>query len=175
MRSSAKTPKLIAGPYRTPTCRPGGRFACVVNGDRQIMGITDALIPWPYAFAQARVRQLFVSGDLERAIRTESRMAVAHHWGVSTAQVESWRRALGVPRMNQGTTRLWRELADSRLGEAGRRRGGKNHATRLTEAQVAELRRNAKHGLGPVALAKEFGITRQYASAIITGKARPRP
>lgn len=38
----------------------------------------------------------------------EAAIAVAHHWGVSMSTVFTWRRALGVPRENEGTARLVR-------------------------------------------------------------------
>lgn len=59
-------PALVAGPYRTPRCRIGGKFPCVINGTRTVVGITKAPIPWPYARAVKGNRQLFVSGGLER-------------------------------------------------------------------------------------------------------------
>ena len=74
---------LVAGPYCTPRCRIGKVFRCAVNGARQVVGITDAPIPWPYALAVKGNRQLFVSGGLERAIRRESVQAVVDHWGVN--------------------------------------------------------------------------------------------
>ena len=169
--SKTPPPKLL-GHYRTPRCKPGQVFPCVVHGDCEVTGITDAPIPWPFARARGNVRQLLVSGDLERAIRTESQKAVAYYWGVSIWQVTDWRRALRVERMNPGTARLWRELAPARLGPDARARGG-GSKPKITKAQVAQLRKRAARGERIVVLAQELGITRQYASAIVSGKARP--
>ncbi len=54
-------------------------------------------------------------GDLVRAVRVESEIAVMHHWGVSANTVWEWRRALGVPAINHGTQRLLIEYAAETL------------------------------------------------------------
>ena len=52
-------PVLFAGPYRTPKCRVGRDFPCVINGDRPVRGLTEAPILWPYAYGAV----LFVSSS----------------------------------------------------------------------------------------------------------------
>jgi len=69
--------------------------------------MSAGLIQWPTAKTKAR-RSLILCGDLVRAVRSESNMAVAHHWGVSVYVVTKWRRALGVAPMNEGSLRLMR-------------------------------------------------------------------
>jgi hypothetical protein len=63
-------------------------------------------------------------GDLVKAVKCESAVAVAHHFGVSTQTVKGWRKALGVPRANEGSARLWGRVAiareDDRLERARR-------------------------------------------------------
>src|SRR5205823_1413808 len=51
-------------------------------------------------------RALVVYGALARAVRRESALAVAHHWGVTPQTVRAWRRALGVGPSTEGTSRL---------------------------------------------------------------------
>jgi hypothetical protein len=98
--------KLIYGPYRPPRCRVGDRLACEYRDrDLKVRGITDAPICWPMARSGSRFSPI-VCGDLVRAIRTESEVAVAHHWGIHRATVRKWRRALGVPAMTNGSLRL---------------------------------------------------------------------
>ncbi len=94
--------KLHHGSYVPPRCRVGGEYRGreVVSG-----GISDAPIQWPYRKSVGRPSYI-VCGDLIRAVQTEAEIAVAHHWGVSPATVENWRRALDVPRMTEGTRRL---------------------------------------------------------------------
>jgi hypothetical protein len=41
-----------------------------------------------------------------KAIRLESEIAVAHHWGISPQTVWLWRKALGLGATTQGTSRL---------------------------------------------------------------------
>jgi hypothetical protein len=59
---------------------------------------------------------LILYGDLARAVRRESAVAVAHAWGVTAQTVTKWRRALGVPRATEGTSRLHRAYAAERTG-----------------------------------------------------------
>ena len=108
-------PALIAAPYAAPRCKIGGTLADRVKGDVIVDGITDAPVPWPYTrrrepTATTWIRttwsprpMLVLCGDLERAVRVESSMAVCHHWGVSKRVVTAWRRALGVGRWTEGT------------------------------------------------------------------------
>jgi hypothetical protein len=67
--------------------------------------MTDAPIQWP-ATRRGRRAAVIVCGDLVRAVRVESAIAVAFHWGVSMKTVGHWRRALGAPRTTNGTRRL---------------------------------------------------------------------
>ena len=77
---------------------------------------------------------LILCGDLVKAVKRESSQAVMHHFGVASATVWRWRQALGVPRSNEGSHRLWREISISR-----------------TDDRLALARRNSKT---PKALAK---------------------
>jgi hypothetical protein len=103
--------KLLYGPYLPPNCRLGDKLLCEYR-DREVTfkAMTDALIQWPSATG-GNLRSPIVCGDLVRAIRTESEMAVAHHWGVRYQTVWKWRKALSVPRMTNGGRRLRIEYA----------------------------------------------------------------
>src|SRR5438105_294244 len=106
--------KLRHGPYMTPRCRVGDKLPCEHRGrEVTVGGITDAPIPWP--FGGKGPQSPILCGDLIRAVQFESAIAVAHHWGVDKKTVRNWRRALGVPRTNEGTRRLFVDYTPERL------------------------------------------------------------
>ncbi len=95
--------KLLYGPYRVPKCELGDKLLCE-HRDKEmtVKGMTDAPIQWPSALRGKR--SPIVCGDLVRAIRTESELAVAHQWGVSrpialigTDRDKVVAKALGLP------------------------------------------------------------------------------
>jgi len=109
-------PTMIAAPYAAPPCEPGSSLRDLVRGRVRVAGLSAAPIPWPYTHDTAdggwnSKRTLVLTGDLVRAVRTETRAAVAHWWGVDLRTVGRWRAALDVPRMTAGTAARWRELA----------------------------------------------------------------
>jgi hypothetical protein len=107
--------KLLYGPYVPPKCRLGDKLACEHRGQEvTVNGITDAPIRWPCANRNRNASPI-LCGDLIRAVRTESAISVAYHWGVSTATVWKWRRALDVPPMTNGSRRLRIEYAAETL------------------------------------------------------------
>src|SRR5271157_3784523 len=107
--------KLHHGPYFPPECRIGDRLPCQYRGREVVVGgMTDAPIQWPYAKKQGH-HSCVVCGDLIRAVQSESEIAVAYHWGVTPETVKHWRRALGVPRMTDGSRKLAVALAPERL------------------------------------------------------------
>src|SRR5579871_4825707 len=126
--------KLLHGPYRMPRCRVGSRLRCEVRAEVIVCGISDAPIPWPPPRGKRGRRFLIVCGGLAKAVRTESEIAVAYWWGVTPQTVWRWRKALGVPRTNEGSSRLWRDHFDERIGEV----------QPLAAAKATDPRRRAK-------------------------------
>jgi hypothetical protein len=105
-----------AGCSYSPLFIPAGKtLECRVHGRMRVAGTTDAPLPWPYSVVPGGKRRLIVTGDLERAIRTEAAVFVAEQWEVSRWTVRDWRRALGVPRFNEGTTAEWSRMADAKF------------------------------------------------------------
>lgn len=82
-------------------------------------GRSDAPIPWPFRKGQGRP-SCILCGDLIRAVKTESEIAVAHHWGVDKKTVWAWRKALDVPRMTKGGTQLAIDYVPERLTDEAR-------------------------------------------------------
>ncbi|HZZ77570.1 MAG TPA: hypothetical protein VFE62_03570 [Gemmataceae bacterium] len=149
--------KLIAGPYRMPRCRIGGVLRCARYGKVIVRGITDAPIPWPYTWVtKYRHPTLILCGDLARAVRTESGVAIKHHFGVGDYLIWQWRKALGVEITNDGTSALrsrWGQEEDTiaQLKEARRspKRAAKIAAARRGKPRprhVIEAMRRANLG-----------------------------
>jgi hypothetical protein len=118
--------QLQYGPYRMPRWPVGRLLRCTIRGEQRVAGISAARIPWPQrrvgnpSMKGSGMLSLIVCGDLERAIRTESAQAVGYHWGVSSATVAAWRKALGVGPVTEGTSRLRRQALLDMLDDGGR-------------------------------------------------------
>jgi hypothetical protein len=100
--------RLLHGPYHAPRCRRGELIFCELRGAEVVVGqINDGLIQWPCVKMKGR-RSLILCGDLVKAVRQESVVAVSYYWGVATGTVTKWRRCLGVDPLNEGSLRLVR-------------------------------------------------------------------
>ncbi len=124
--------KLLYGPYQSPRTRIGKKLFCEIRGTVRVVVFHDGPIPWPKANLPGR--PIILMGDLVRAVKKESALAVMHHFGVTHGVVGKWRRALGVERQNEGSHVLARAIANSR-----------------TDDRLERARRNSKK---PAALAK---------------------
>src|SRR6476659_8840034 len=98
--------RLVGGPYVTPKYRIGQVVRCAVRGPVTVKSYTNALIPWPRGIAR-RAPSLIVCGELLRALRTESNLALCHWWGVTRPTVSKWRRILKTPRNTPGQLALY--------------------------------------------------------------------
>src|SRR3954463_4267220 len=98
-------PPALIGTYRPPAARVGGRLTGVVRGRVTVGGYSKGPIPWPVVARQGKPT-LVVCGDLVKAVRREAAVAVMHWWGVTSATVWRWRKALGVTGDTAGATRL---------------------------------------------------------------------
>jgi hypothetical protein len=133
----------LLGTYRTPRFRYGQTVFCEIHGEAIITGLSDALIPWPIGKRPGgRARFATVSKDLLKAIRRESGQAIAHHWGCSLHTVSAWRRALGVGRRTEGSSRLWSEhgkenVADT-LGAAWPKARDPERLRKISEARKGQ-------------------------------------
>ena len=107
--------KLRYGPYLPPKCRIGDKLLCEYR-DREVTvrGVTGGRIQWPCARGPGPQGPI-VCGSLIQAVRTESAIAVAFHWGVCVKTVTKWRRALEVPVVNNGTLSLYVAYGYERL------------------------------------------------------------
>jgi hypothetical protein len=110
--------KLRFGTYRTPRFKYGDVVFCERFGEVTLVGLSGGRIPWPMC-RRGRGRAIALIGDLVRAVRQESALAVQHWWGVGASTVLLWRKALDVGPLTEGTRALRREygyeLIDGKL------------------------------------------------------------
>jgi hypothetical protein len=140
--------RLLFGPYPTPRCRVGRRVRCLARGTVTVHALTDAPIPWPVG-KRGRALSLVLCGDLARAVRRESVLAVAHWWGINRQAVWKWRKALGVSR-TEGTVRLKGAHFRGEQGEAARAAGQAKLGDPARCAKIAAALRGKPRSQGAV-------------------------
>lgn len=130
--------KLLSGPYVAPPAKRGGVLECEHRGrEVRVMGISDGRIQWPYAALPRGIPSLILCGDLIRAVKVESSIAISHWWGVSPTTVWKWRKALGVPPINRGTRRLYEDYHPEKLPDDVASVGRENAKTPEALAKMA--------------------------------------
>jgi hypothetical protein len=81
-----------------------------------------------------------------RAVRSESALAVAYHWGVGLTTVWSWRQSLGVPQVNEGTARLYHDYRPEKItAEAYRKMAVTSRTPEARERQAVMKRGKPMH------------------------------
>lgn len=105
---------LIASPYEPPLVTRGDWLECEIHGLVRVGGYSHGRIPWPRVW-RCGTHQLIVTVELARAVRTEAEAAICWWWGVGTVTVWSWRQALGVGRMTDGTREVYRQVMPQRI------------------------------------------------------------
>jgi hypothetical protein len=115
-----KTDTSLIGKYCAPRVRVDEWLDDERDGRVQVGGWTDAPIPWPRRKKTGR-HSLILCGDLVRAVRTESVMAICYWWGVGTTTVWAWRQALGVG-STAGSQRIARRGVPAEAAARGRER-----------------------------------------------------
>lgn len=109
--------KLLQSPYIAPSVRRGDTLLDLARGEFvTVGGYSSGPIAWPRKLKNGRAA-LIVCDELARAVREESEIAIAHHWGVNVGTVWAWRKALGVHPINPGTSRLYRDYQPIKLPE----------------------------------------------------------
>jgi hypothetical protein len=133
----------LLGTYRTPRFRYGRTVRCEVRGEVEIVGLHEAPIPWPVG-KKGRAKALVVFKDLARAVRRESEVAVAHHWGVGVTAVWKWRVALGVERVTEGTSKRLSDHAREPKVVAGLKKAQAKSGDPTRRAKLAAAMRGKK-------------------------------
>src|SRR5690348_12679786 len=129
----------LLGSYRTPRFRYGRQVFCELRGWVTVVGLREAPIPWPVG-KRGRAETLILYADLERAVRREAAVAVAHWWGVSIWLVWRWRKALGVE-ATEGTNQLQRAYGHEPWAERGRRKARRKARDPRRREKIAAARR----------------------------------
>ena len=131
--------RALIGVYRPPVVQLGDWLHDEIDGRVEVGGYSDGPVPWPRRLKTGRP-SLILCGDLVRAVRTESAVAIAHHFGVGSVTVSKWRVALGVDRQNnEGTQSLYRgtAVAGSSAPTSSGHRGGRADLLREATGQTA--------------------------------------
>jgi hypothetical protein len=133
----------LLGTYKTPSFRYGRVVRCEVRGEVEVVGLHDAPIPWPVG-KKGRAKSLIVFKDLARAVRRESEIAVAYHWGVTGQTVGKWRQALGVERVTEGTSKRLSDHAQEPAVVAGLKKAQAKSGDPARRAKLAAAMRGKK-------------------------------
>lgn len=155
---------LLYGPYIAPKVRKGDWLTCELRGSVQVGGYTSALIPWPRQLKAGRPC-LIVTTELARAVRAESEIAIAHHWGVGITTIWAWRRALSVPQVNDGTLRLYRDYKPIKLTDEAAAAGREAIATNPANAEKSRMRLLGKPAHPRTAIALRDAAARRKTKA----------
>jgi hypothetical protein len=108
--------RLLHGPYTAPPVAVGSALYCELRRRSvPVVGFSAASIPWPMTRGHGRGLSLILCGGLVEAVQRESAIAVSHWWGVAQSTVSNWRKAFGIPRMNDGSARLQRKYTPERF------------------------------------------------------------
>jgi hypothetical protein len=118
--------RLLFGPYRAPYVRKGDVVFCELRGEAVVCGMSGGRIPWPVARHKRGKPFLIVFAGLAEAIRRESNQAVAFWWSIDKQTVSKYRKALGVPRKTEGSSRLHRDAFLESVPPEARERGIRN-------------------------------------------------
>ena len=135
--------RFVGGPYTPQLVDVGGRLRCKLRGMLTVAGYTNALIPWPVAVGNSS-KQVILCGDLLKALKTESCVAVAFHFGLSPQTVSLYRSRLGIERFTPGSRRLlWRNVELARTDEARAKMSRQREGRRDLMTQVDRERLRA--------------------------------
>lgn len=162
---AANGPALI-GRYEPPDVRTGDRVYCRYRKAWcRVTGWGTGPIRWPRV-QQIGVRGrpgLLVNATLERAVRTESAVALGHWLGLSAKPVSWWRRAFGASGRagTPGSRAVHRSAPPPARVMAGVDRNTRSAVARWTAAELARLGTDTDGAVAAAIGRSPSAVTRQ--------------
>lgn len=132
----------LAGSYASPRVGIGDELQCEIRGMVPVRGWHDGPIMWPTTCELHRRHTLIVTATLAEALRTETVIAIQHHWGVGRSTIHRWKTALGIG-VAIATKRVRREIC---VDMAHDEYANERRSESITPERLARLR---EHPRGP--------------------------
>ena len=132
--------RFECGPYYPPAVQIGDMVECARFGVVRVIAWSEGPLPWPLC-STGGTRSLILFEDLERAVRAESRLAVALAWGVSKPTITEWRRHLEVGHNNAGSRARHRAIVSRVITPTQNAEGLERAHSLDVRLQIEERRR----------------------------------
>jgi len=167
--------KLLYGPYRAPRVRKGDVVFCDVRGEVVVCGMSSGPIPWPVTRHKRGRPFLIVCAGLAEAVRRESNQAVAFWWGIKPQTVTAYRKALGVPRKTEGSSRLYRDAFLESVPPEARERGIRNASSPAANAKKSAAKRGKPQTPLPQQAGRGVGLSSAGLKKLCYRSPKARP
>ena len=130
--------KLLFGPYEPPKVQIGDQLIDELRGPVVVGTWSKGPIPWPCIRTAGR-SAFVLCGDLVKAVKNESSLAIQHWWGVSPSTVHRWRKSMGIDQYNEGTLRLHRDWKPEKISAKDAARGQRKGASPESRAKMTRM------------------------------------
>jgi hypothetical protein len=159
--------KLLFSPYKMPRCKIGGTLKCRRRGKVPVVAISDAPISWPMTRNRNGTGKpsLILCGDLVRAVKRESEIAVAHHWRVSRLTVWALRKTLGVGPYTRGTLQLHRDWFSEKRDDAAMAKWSASLRSPERAAKIAAAKRGKPRPAHVQAMLRGMWLGKKHSKA----------
>jgi len=129
-----------AAPTSLRGYRLGKKLFCQIRGWVTVRRVSAGPIHWPQTIVGGN-RTYILCGDLVKAVRRESEIAIAHSWGVGQFTVWKWRKALDVSATNEGTARLRQDHFNEPWAHKARKKAHAKARDPVRRAKIAAAKR----------------------------------
>lgn len=160
-------PRLYFGPYSTPLYQIGDTVFCERQGYVQIVGTSNGRIPWPLGRPRGKRGHsaLVLYGDLTKAVRQETGVAIKYWWGCGISTVDAMRKAIGVSGFNRGGLIRQREVAMSPACVRGREKARSVAGSPERRAKIAKAKLGVKRSPVTVGKMREANLGKRASSS----------